>query len=75
MGLTAWQAVLQSQAIHPGWTVEDHLEWMVDEGYDLSTLRPEPGKDVVALLRWWMADNVSSGRVAKVRGEAFSRKG
>ena len=63
--LTMWQTVLQSQLIHSGWTVEDHLAFLEQEGYDLNEMyfSPEVGWTREEVVERWLRENIRAGRV------------
>lgn len=58
--------VLQSQAIHPDWTAQDHLDYIQnDEFIDLATVMHTD--DPLALVAHWMQANLDGGHVDKLR--------
>lgn len=57
--LTAAQVVLQSQLIHPDWTVDEHLSFLDEEGYVV----PPLGGSRKLIVEQWMRDNIRMGRV------------
>lgn len=58
--LTVWQAVRQSWLIHPDWTVEDHLSWLVGEGYDdTDTIEGDPAE----VLGRWLVEHRRTARL------------
>jgi len=69
--LSARQAVLQSQIIHPDWTAETHLVWLDGEAYDLAAI--DPGKDPVHQVRQWMQEHVAAGAVAEGRSRGYGQ--
>jgi hypothetical protein len=60
--LTMWQTVLQSQALHPGWTAEEHLAYLRldDLEHDPGTLTGGTPEEVIGR---WLAENITSGRL------------
>lgn len=57
--LTAWQVVLQSQAIHPGWSPEEHRRFLNEEGYEVPLIKGRTPDEVVA--RWLDENNAWPG--------------
>jgi hypothetical protein len=75
--LTAWQVVLQSQAIHPTWRASEHGNFLMDEGYDVSVLGRKageaPGLDhdetpIECIARWLRENEAWPGGAAARAG-------
>jgi hypothetical protein len=77
---TAWQVVLQSQAIHPTWRAAEHGNYLLDTGHDLSAIGRKagdvPGLDhdetPIECIARWLRENEDwpGGPVARASGDA-----
>lgn len=60
--LSPRDTVLQSQMIHPDWTAQDHLDYLVNDAF---FLRVEiDTEDPIARITGWMDEHKASGGVA-----------
>lgn len=68
--LTMWQAVLQSQAIHPDWDAQMHLAYLDMECFDTNKLGRGTEETALEVIERWLLENADSGRVAALLKDA-----